>query len=224
MASDVDICNLSLSFLGDVATVASIDPPSGDAQSSHCSRFYPIARDSLLEMHTWGFATTRISLALSAYDPPAAWSYAYSTPNAVINYIAILDPDARDDYSVGVQMANTGAYAAPQVNLGVYTPQNFVVETGPDGADIIYTNMEYAVLRYTQSITDTTKFTPLFTIALARLLASMLAGPLLKGDAGSKESANQMQHFQLALAKATGSDSNQRHVRPAPGAPWMANR
>ena len=63
MASEVDICNLALSHLGDNATVASIDPPEGSAQAEHCSRFYPIARDTLLEMHNWNFSTRRAVLA-----------------------------------------------------------------------------------------------------------------------------------------------------------------
>ena len=59
MASDVEICNLALSHLGDTATVASIDPPEGSAQAEHCARFYPIARDALLEKHDWSWATRR---------------------------------------------------------------------------------------------------------------------------------------------------------------------
>jgi hypothetical protein len=64
VASEVDICNLALGHIGDSATVSSINPPEGSAQAEHCSRFYPIARDSLLEMHNWGFATKRTNLAL----------------------------------------------------------------------------------------------------------------------------------------------------------------
>ena len=54
MASEIAICNLALSHLGDAANIASIDPPEGSAQAEHCATFYPIARDSLLEMHDWG--------------------------------------------------------------------------------------------------------------------------------------------------------------------------
>ncbi len=50
MPSVVDLCNLALAYLGDDATVASIDPPEGSAQAEHCQRFYPIARDTLLQM------------------------------------------------------------------------------------------------------------------------------------------------------------------------------
>ena len=63
MASEVEICNLALAHLGDEATVASIDPPEGSAQAEHCQRFYPVSRNSLLEMHDWAFATKRATLA-----------------------------------------------------------------------------------------------------------------------------------------------------------------
>ena len=60
MSSEIDICNLALARLGDDATVASIDPPEGSAQAEQCARFYSIARDTMLEMHDWRFATKRV--------------------------------------------------------------------------------------------------------------------------------------------------------------------
>jgi hypothetical protein len=224
LASVVDICNLALAHLGDAATVASIDPPSGDIQSSHCARFYPIARDALLEMHTWGFATQRSTMALAAQAPPSTWKYAYTPPSNVINYIEILDPQATDEYSTGVQMANTGSYAPPVANMGVYSPYAFEVESDSNGNDILYTNLQYAVLRYTTPVTDTTKFSPLFTVCLSHLLASMLAGPLIKGAEGIQISAQQLKLSQGWQQAAEGSDANQRYIKPAPGAPWMVNR
>lgn len=230
MASDVDICNVALALLGDTAIVGSINPPSGGAQASHCARFYPLCVNELLELHQWGFATTRVPLALLANNPAyqtafaqGTWKYAYAAPPNVANYISVLDPNTTDDYSVGLQMYNT--YSAPLVNLGVYTPQPFTVETDPNtGADVILTNQVNAVLRYTQFITDSSRFSPLFVTCLTHLLASKLAGPLLKGDAGRAESKAQLALFQARLADATASDSNQRNVRPLQGAAWMVNR
>ena len=72
MASPVDICNTALAYLGDVANVVSIDPAEGSAQAEHCARFYPLARDALLEMHDWGFATRRVALAGLA-NPTTQW-------------------------------------------------------------------------------------------------------------------------------------------------------
>ena len=224
MPSDVDICNLALAHLGDTATVASINPPSGNAQSSHCARFYPIARDALLEMHSWGFSTKRTTLALNATNPSSSWKFCYAAPSNVINYLEVMDPNATDDYSVGVQMAGVGPYSAPVVGLGVYTPQAFVVETDYDDNDIILTNQEFAILRYTKSVSDPTKWSPLFVLTLSHYLASMLAGPLIKGTEGIRVSEAQLKLAMGFQAQAEGSDANQRRVHPAAGAPWMVNR
>lgn len=224
MASEVDICNLALAHLGDVATVASINPPSGDAQSAHCARFYPIARDALLEMHIWGFSTVRASLALNSTNPTSTWKYSYAAPSDVINFIEILDPLAADDYSVGVQMAGIGPYSAPVVGMGVYTPQQFAVESDDNGNDIVLCNVQDAVLRYSKVITDTTKYSPLFVTCLSHYLASLLAGPLLKGEVGRQVATEQMKMALMFQQAAEGSDANQRNIKPAPGAAWMVNR
>lgn len=225
MASDVDICNLALAHLGDVATVSSLNPPSGEAQAAHCARFYPIARDALLEMHTWGFATVRIALAYNATNPSSSWEYCYACPSDVVNYLEVQDPLATDDYSVGVQMAGVGPYSAPVVGMGIYVPQDYVIESDiVTGQDLLLTNQKDAVLRYTRIVTDTTKFTPLFTLTLSHLLASMLAGPVLKGDAGREASKEQLALVKEMQPAAEGSDANQRRVKPAPGAQWMTNR
>ena len=90
MSSVVDLCNLALSRLGDSATVASIDPPEGSSQAEHCSRFYPIARDSLLEMHDWKFATRRAPLSELTVDS-FNWAHAYAEPNGALRIISVLD-------------------------------------------------------------------------------------------------------------------------------------
>lgn len=222
MAADVDICNLALSYLGDEATVASISPPEGSAQAGHCARFYPMARDQLLEMHSWGFATTRIALA-AVTNPSSTWQYAYAGPSDAVNYLEVLDAAALDEYTIGTQMANT-IYGAANIGLSNYVPQPFEVEEDANGNDIILTNQQNAVLRYTRTFVDAAKYSPLFTEALARLLASKLAGPILKGSEGRNESAAQLKLFQVVYEKAVESDANQRKLRVTQGAPWMVNR
>lgn len=201
MASEVDIANLALSRLGDDATVASLYPPEGSMQAEHCARFYPLARDTLLEMHAWSFATRRAQLAaLSA--PVQHWDYAYAIPADCMVILAVLPPDAADDYQV----------------------QEYRRETAPNGNAIVITNQPAATLLYQARATDTTKFSPLFIDTLAWLLASYLAGPILKGDAGMKAS----QQFYMAalqtLGRATASDANQQHGQPAHNPGWMSAR
>lgn len=222
MASDVDICNLALGYLGDEASVSSIDPPEGSAQADHCARFYPIARDALLEMHAWGFATRRAQLALLGSSWPE-WQYAYAVPADALNLLAVLAPDATDDYSAEFALPGC-APAAVNRGVGIYTPQPFEAEALDSGAQVIYTNQENAVLRYTALVSDTTQFSPLFVEALAWLLASKLAGPILKGDAGAAAARNCYQMFRAAYAQATVSDANQRRVNVTPQTAWMANR
>lgn len=201
MASEVDICNLALARLGDNATVASIDPPEGSAQAEHCARFYAVARDSLLEMHAWKFATRRVLLAkltVESWD----WAFAYAEPTGALKLLGVLSATASNEDET----------------------QPYEAESAANGAAIILTNQEDASLRFVARVTDTTKFSPLFVDALAWLLASYLAGPVLKGDAGAAMAKACLQSFMLAFSNAKVSDANQRKVRPEHTPAWIAGR
>lgn len=201
MSSEVAICNLALAHLGDSATVASIDPPEGSAQSEHCARFYPIARDALLEMHAWKFATRRARLAALEVDT-FDWAFAYAEPTGCLRTLAVL--------------SDTSASTAEG--------QPYETESSSSGASIIYTNQADAVLRYVVRVIDTTKFPPLFVDTLAWLLTSYLAGPVIKGDAGAAAGKSAYQNFLFALSLAKTSDANQRKLDLAHTPDWIANR
>ena len=226
MASVVDICNLALAHLGDNATIASIDPPEGSAQAEHCQRFYPIARDTLLEMHSWSFATKR-AYGAEVENTWPMWEYAYAMPGDASDIIAILPPEAKDDYSTHFTPETYPDFYtnySPSVAAGQYVPQKFAVETAADGSEIILTNQKQAVLRYHAKITDPTKFSPLFTITLSWHLASMLAGPVIKGDQGAAEAKRCVAMTTLYLGKAMEADSNARKIKPEQIVPWIAGR
>lgn len=226
MASVVDICNLALGHLGDTATVASIDPPEGSAQAEHCQRFYPIARDSLLEMHYWNFSMRRIALQQLTNSWPE-WKYAYALPADVLNIISILPPDAQDDYSTHFTPTDTPVWASnysPMIAAGRYVPQPYTVETQSDGTQILLTNQENAVLRYTALVTDPSQFSPLFVMTLSWHLASMLAGPVIKGDAGAAEAKRCAQMMAAFMREAETSDANQRMIKPEQIVSWMSGR
>ena len=225
MASSVDICNQALSHLGDSATVASIDPPEGSAQAEHCARFYSMALAALLEMHPWAFATRRIALA-QVTNPTSSWAYAYAIPSNAVNLISILAPDASDDYSSSMQSSSQAFdnNYARNVSGGAYTPQDFGVETDNDGNDMLLTNQANAVLRYTFLATDTSKFSPLFVECLGWLLASKLAGPVLKGESGMAAAQACTKTFLYWLGRATDSDASQRRQTPQHHVSWMGVR
>lgn len=200
MASKIDICNLALARLGEDATLASIDPPEGSAHADHCAQFYPIARNSLLELFDWSFATTRARLAALEIDS-WEWAYAYARPSNCLRAISVLPETA-----------------------SMTSPSQPFVQGVADDTQVIFTNLEDATLRYTIRVTDTTRFSPLFVEALSILLASHLAGPILKGSAGQAESKAQQQAFFVFMGRAAVSDANQQSIQAVHSPDWIAGR
>lgn len=197
MANEVDICNLALSNIGQDALVTAIDPPDGSVEADHCERFYPVARDKLLEMHGWRFATFRAVLAEVTLPCTleGQWRFAYAMPSLVIAPQLILPPRVTEEEKQAVP---------------------FEVESDLDGSQIILTNMDEAVLKYTKKVLDTTKFTPMFITALSWLLGSYLAGPITKRPERRKDAHdNFLTEYTLATAgdaKARRRDLLRRHV------------
>jgi hypothetical protein len=234
MASIVDICNVALSHIGDTANVTSIAPPDGSAQAGYCATFFPVALSAMLETANWGFATVRSTTAPVA-NPSTTWLYAYAYPAQVVNLISVLTSDALDDYSQnfgtldGTEDFSMGgpafpdfSYANPADNF--YSPQPYELEQDGDGNLIVLTNVCSPVFRYTMQVSDPTKFSGLFVLALSYLLASMLAGPIVKGEEGATLSVSMLTKFQAFNGQAKTSDANQRHIVVKQRVSWMAGR
>lgn len=179
MASAVGICNLAVAHLGQQANITSITPPEGSVEAEYCATFYPIARDTVLEDFAWTFASKRTALALLA-DTISPWLYGYAIPADCLKTRRVL-PAATEIDHAGVR---------------------FAVENG-----VIYTNEPNAELVYTYFLTDTTKFSPKFVLCLSRLLASFLAGPILRDTTG-RAAGLQHQLYMQELGKAETSNAN----------------
>lgn len=181
MSSVADICNMALSHLGSDAIVMTIDPPDGSVESGHCARFYPIARAELLEKPTWGFARTRVLLA-EVTNPSTTWAYAYALPSDCLVAKRVLN-----SYAVTTFWNLTLSGFATASELAVLNERgsaDFDIE-----GEVLLTNEPEAVLLYVCDVTDPSKFTATFRTALSYLLASYLAGPLIKGLEGAKTGA-----------------------------------
>ena len=222
MATEVDICNLALAHLGDDATIASLSPPEGSAQAEKAARFYPIARNNLLEMHNWNFAAKRGNLALTT-NTLDQWDYAYVAPADMMSPVAVISPTAQNDYATRMSAGDTPggitSNYAPTIVAGQYTPQQFAIE-----GDLIYTNQENAMLRYQAFITDPSLFSPLFVTTLSWHLASMLAGPVIKGDQGAAEAKRSTQMMSNYLTSAKQSDNLHRDITVEHIVPWTSGR
>lgn len=224
MSSDIDICNLALSHLGDSASVSSIDPPEGSAQAEHCARWYPIARDTLLSSHAWNFASKRASLASLEYEVVAGWTHAYALPSDCLEAVAILDPNSTGDYTENYANQDWHSHSGYPLRPSD-TARDYVIESGTDGVPILFTNQQYAVLRYVYTVTDTTRFTPIVANAISWLLASYLAGPVVKGMEGAQMARACLQAYEnVELPKAKMHDARQRRVKQDLSPNWIKNR
>lgn len=196
MASDTDIGNLALAHLGDDATITAFDPPDGSVQAEHCARFYPIARDVCLEAHAWSFAKRTIQLtepltAVNDYD------FVYAVPSDCLKVLRVFSDGWRRDLT-GID--------------------EFEVETDDNGQKILLCDLENPFLLYTRRIDDTSKFSPTFTTALSYLLASMIAGPVLKGEAGEQANKYWFSVWRAYVGTAATLDAlnQRRNLDPVP--------
>jgi hypothetical protein len=222
--TDVSICNLALTHLGDKAAVVSISAPT-TAQETYCATYYPIARDLVIAAHSWSFCTVRKALSASTVSPPSTWAYCYDAPAGLVNLIELLDANASDDYSTPVNFTQVDGTTAAIANLGVPTPYPFAQEWDETNSKaLIYSDLASAVARYTIGNTAPANFPSEFVMAVSYQLASFLAGPILKGDVAIKVTPAMAAEANRWMSKAKLSDTSARLIKPASGAPWITQR
>ncbi|MBY3055038.1 hypothetical protein HF263_02955 [Rhizobium leguminosarum] len=187
MASVVSICNLALSNLGkeNIATLT-----EATAQATACNQFYEITRDTLLQSFHWSFAGKTASLAQVTNDKPGQWAYAYSKPSDCLDIRRV-----RRQYSGDASSLPDLDTASDELDL----PYDIEGET-------IYTTTETAMLRYTMRLTDPTKFSPLFVVALSWHLSVWLAMPMTRDPKIRRDAFQIAQQMQ---GEAAERDANQ---------------
>jgi hypothetical protein len=195
---------LALAHFGDDTHISSLDPPDATLQAEKCAQFYPVARDLMLAKHpaTFNTKTEKLTALNHVVD---GFDYCYAAPSGMLTPLSLWVEGS-----------------APLADK----PENavFRVEVGPLGQEVILTNLPSAVLRYSFKITDTAKFSPLFVEALSWLLASMIAGPIVKGDAGGKISLECYRAFLSRVSETETDDANKSRPYIDPVAPWLEVR
>lgn len=222
MASAVDICNAGLGLLGARTQINSINPPDGSAESGYCARYYPFARKELIETGAWAFARRRIALSEVA-NASDVWQYAYATPAGISNALRVLAKGAISNAGVAFPLLNDSNgltnWTLLDRLLTERGSQDFDIEDG-----VIYTNEPEAVLLYTADVTDTTRFSAMFTTTLGMLMASYLAGPIIKGLEGAKVAQVWRDAAMSMSARAEASDANSTSQRAEHVPDFMAGR
>lgn len=229
MPSSVDICNLALSFLGDDACVASIDPPEESTQAQICARQYPLAVLALLEMHDWSFATEKARLTPLNYGRRTTdrvwtycngrrdrdrlhttvadahgWKHVYEVPSDCLRVISVEDEHFQRGWMPGpLRGAIDGA---------LQTTMRF--ETGALGRKtLLYCDADHAVLTYVTRNAQPSLFPPLFVQSLAWYLAASMAGAIIKGEEGQKMAQNCLKEFSAFVSLAKTADANRQKKR-----------
>lgn len=183
MASEVDIANLAYSHFGQDANIA--DLTEGSSEADIAQRFYPIARNEMLEEFDYTFARAYQSLAQLTNDR-ADWGYKFALPSDCLKPRRLLP-------------------------TGWIDAQNDAADFEVVG-NVVYTDAASPTLVYTRLLTDATRFAPLFTIALTYRCASYFCGPIVKDPTGSLQRSLRTASDAEA-AKAQVSDSNSERKR-----------
>ena len=189
MADAVAICNLALSYIGDSASVASIDPPDETAAAQMCATMYPFAVNALLERFDWSFAIRYAPLAPYADAEAYGWRNAYAVPSDCMRAIRVRPERLQH---------------LPQPKGAKY---EIVLA---EDRQVLLTDVENPILYYITSNVNPALFSQNFAVALAWYLAVMLAGQRIKGREGFTMSQNLTTQFERALAEAKRLDASQQ--------------
>lgn len=223
MASSVDICNGALAKIGHSPVITSISPPDGSQESRFCAFIYPQALKAALEMYDWSFSRTR-KAAVQVKNTSATWRYAYAVPALCLRINKIIRGEAATD---ALDVASEAVdYDAEYYPFQAGSPtlverQNFVLESTQDGDVIIFTNVADAVILYTKNVTDTSKFPAMFIEGLEHLIASKLAGIIVKGKEGVAISQTNLQLSEHWFSKAANNDASQNQETTPHLPPWV---
>jgi len=149
MSSIVEICNMGLVLIGDQTITALTD--SND-RATVASTFYEPTRDAVLRAHPWGFAKTRVALAMAAGTPNSnKYSYHFTLPTSP-KCLRVLEVE--EDYP-------------GQIPYSV------------EARKLLCNDSSISIL-YVAQVTDSGLFDALFTDALAARLAMAFAMALTK--------------------------------------------
>lgn len=189
---DVDICNLSLNFLGK-GMINSLQDNNELART--CKLHYDRYRKILLKDYNWEFAqrTMKLQPVENFGDEVKGWRYVYRYPEECLQVIKIYDGDdfKKDDHK-----------------------NKFFVQTVDYklGTKVICCDIENAYIDYVENVTDADAYSEEFVEALSHYLAYGMA-QALTGSEGKAQT--ELQYMQQALFQAKLRTAKEREHKPA---------
>jgi hypothetical protein len=185
MATDVDICNMALSYLG-VRGIITLQDTSQTANK--CTLFYESIRDQVLRDHPWNFAEKRASLTLLTSVTPIGYDLAYQYPADCLK-IRRLHQEVTTDTQIDYRVTSQEDAVLRQVGR------------------MILTNEADAKAIYTAKITVENLFDSSFIKAFSLKLAAEMA-PSLQGKLDAVSTLTAL--YTKELDKAEASDATEQ--------------
>jgi hypothetical protein len=161
--SPIDICNQALAHLGD-RRITRLDAAAqaGDALVRYCSEFYDQARQEVLAAHRWTFAKHAVPLSRRTDVTTIGFTYAHDLPYDHIRLLRVVPGETLLN-SAGVLTSVT------------YTDNT--IDSFKIVGSKVWSDYSYVAAEYVRDVENPSEWTPHFRAAVARLLASYLAGP-----------------------------------------------
>ncbi|MDA1100818.1 MAG: hypothetical protein O2967_17740 [Proteobacteria bacterium] len=182
-ASDVDICNIALAMLEEQRITSLTESTE---QGRYCNVHYDDARDFVLRLHPWNFATRRAALARNATAPGFGYGNSFKLPT--------------DPYCLRVISVNDPA-----------TPPDWKVE----GRDLL-SDEGAVNLVYIGRIIDVTQYDAGFVQTLAHYLAWKLAKPLTGSKSEAEQKARDFDNIMRRARNVDGAEDVQDGLPTSP--------
>tara|TARA_R110000824_G_scaffold122685_3_gene280040 strand:- start:17980 stop:18579 length:600 start_codon:yes stop_codon:yes gene_type:complete len=199
MATKTSIYNMALTHVGAKQLISNLDTDTGtEAKAGRV--FWDLALEFVLSDVDWGFARTRVTLALLAETAPVDWTYVYTYPNDCVKAREIFD----------------GARRTRRLRIP------FEVSLNADGTlKTIMADQEDAKLRYTRNITDPNLFPPSFSVLMSYYMAYLIAYPLTK-KASIRD--NQLKDYKAHKLSAEVANAEEEEWDENPEGEFIAGR
>ena len=183
---------MALSHLGVSKEIENLDTDKSQ-EASACNRFYEPARDEVLEDFNWPFAEKRVYLNKVDDTPTTDWLYSYAYPSEAVSLIRIPSGIRNDTFDTKIP---------------------FKVVHG-DSGKLIYTDQQDAEMIYTKRVTDVSRYTAKFRMALSLKLAGYIAARVTGGDPFKLQNKAEAKYLRvLKEAQAAALNEQQKEEDP----------
>ena len=191
MASATEIINMALGRIGEKRINNIETDTTVEAQQARLQ--YDQTRDALLRSFAWRFASTRKVLVQDTTDPVFGWENQFILPSEFMTLIGVFEAN----------------------NL----PKEFTSHSFQIEGERILLDQDECSIQFVEKITDTSKFTPLFTEVLVLMLAIKFVMPLSQDKVLRRELQEELRPL-MSRARVVNKQEQNTFVRQS----WLQSR